>query len=285
VRIGRSDADRQRDGSTKARLDATVLAENRTRFVPLGESRSLAIGTWGPAIFSDDTACDVRDDWREFVGDGLSAPQATDKLLAQLGDAIDDPDDRPVIWLALAATQWKAGRLEDRVKEQALAIIDGGADLQRWTENPALLKKRKAVLTKLREQLASPPARPVRIRKVTKSTCEWAPGEVVAYTLRSGRFVLFRVLGLNTDKGGVHPDCQFYDWIGKEIPGARVIKGLRFKVGAAMICGGGKKGYPADRLTRTGIKLPVQGSEAQFAVGVWLWNMVDDRLLENWGYR
>ena len=84
------------------------------------------MGTWGPAVFSDDTACDVRDDWRGHVGDGLSAVEATDRLLSEWSDSIDEPDDGPVIWLALAATQWKAGRLEDRVKKKALAIIDDG---------------------------------------------------------------------------------------------------------------------------------------------------------------
>ncbi len=242
------------------------------------------MGTWGPAVFSDDTACDVRDEWRMHVGDGLSAVEATDKLLSEWNDSIDDPDDGPVIWLALAAAQWKAGRLEDRVQKKALAIIDDGSNLERWKEDPALLKKRKAVLAKLREQLLSPQPPPTKIRKFKKATCEWQPGDVIAYRLRSGRYVMFRVLNLVTDKGGTYPDCQFYDWIGESIPTAAEIKGLGLKYGGAMICGGGKRGYPADRLTLTGVRIAIEDSPGAFAVGVWLWNMIDERLEENWGY-
>jgi len=91
------------------------------------------MGTWGTAIFSDDTASDVRDEFRDLIGEGLSTEQATDKLLRQYAPSLDDPDDGPPFWLGLAVTQWKSGRLLERVKEKALEIIDSGADLKRWS--------------------------------------------------------------------------------------------------------------------------------------------------------
>lgn len=66
------------------------------------------MGTWGVAIFSDDAAADVRDEWRGYLGEGLSGQQATDKLLKSWSASLDDPDDGPVFWLALAAAQWPA---------------------------------------------------------------------------------------------------------------------------------------------------------------------------------
>jgi hypothetical protein len=118
------------------------------------------MGAWGTALFSDDTASDVRDDYRDHVGDGLSGPAATDRLLNEWRQTLSDPDEGPVFWLALAATQWKCGRLETRVLEKALEVIAGGSDLHRWQDNPRLLKKRQAVLVKLGEQLRSPPPPP-----------------------------------------------------------------------------------------------------------------------------
>ena len=91
------------------------------------------MGTWETAIFSDDTASDVRDGFRDLIGEGLSTEQATDKLLRQYAPSLDDPDDGPPFWLGLAVTQWKSGRLLERVKEKALEIIDTGADLKRWS--------------------------------------------------------------------------------------------------------------------------------------------------------
>jgi len=76
------------------------------------------MGTWGTAIFSDDTASDVRDEFRDLIGEGLSTEQATDKLLREYAPSLDDPDDGPPFWLGLAVTQWKCGRLLERVKEK-----------------------------------------------------------------------------------------------------------------------------------------------------------------------
>ena len=119
------------------------------------------MGTWGTAIFSDDTASDVRDEYRDLIGEGLSTEQATDKLLRHYAPSLDDPDDGPPFWLGLAVTQWKCGRLLEQVKEKALHIIDSGADLKRWSGDA----KRRAVLEKTRAQLLSPQPRPTRIRK------------------------------------------------------------------------------------------------------------------------
>jgi hypothetical protein len=41
------------------------------------------MGAWGTAIFSDDTARDIRDEFRDLIGEGLSTEQATEKLLSE----------------------------------------------------------------------------------------------------------------------------------------------------------------------------------------------------------
>jgi hypothetical protein len=87
------------------------------------------MGAWGTALFSDDTACDVRDSCIDLVGDGLTGPEATKALLREWSASLNDPDESPVFWLALAATQWRCGRLEDHVLQQALNVIDSGSDL------------------------------------------------------------------------------------------------------------------------------------------------------------
>jgi hypothetical protein len=105
------------------------------------------MGTWGTAVFSDDTACDVRGSYVDFLGDGLSGPEATKKLLGEWSKSLEDPDEAPVFWLALAATQWKHGRLEPHVLQQALNAIDGGSDLARWDVNSKDYKKLVLCLT------------------------------------------------------------------------------------------------------------------------------------------
>jgi len=63
------------------------------------------MGTWGTALYKDDTACDVRDDYRDILGDGLVEPGATEQLIKSWKDELPDPVTAPVFWLALADTQ------------------------------------------------------------------------------------------------------------------------------------------------------------------------------------
>jgi hypothetical protein len=88
------------------------------------------MGTWGVALFSDDLAADLRGDFRELIGEGLTATQAVDKLIDEYSASLDDEDEMPVFWLAIAAVQWQLGRVEERTKQNALQVIDEGRDLK-----------------------------------------------------------------------------------------------------------------------------------------------------------
>jgi hypothetical protein len=245
------------------------------------------MGTWGTDIFSDDLACDVRDEYRDLVANGLSGEQATQALIAEWAEALADPETSPVFWLALAATQWRCGRLEPQVLERALEIIDSGADLSRWEDSPQLVNKRKAVLDKLRETLLSPQPPSKRLRKRFRNTCEWEIGEVIAYRLVTGDFILFRVIGYHVDKGGTSPVFEILDWTGPIIPDADSISKLRVKtwsrswpadVHQLMVGRVSQRELPVARVTRLGIKLqPVQKHVMNYNATLWRWL---DRSLE-----
>ncbi|MEI6521345.1 MAG: hypothetical protein WCO98_15110, partial [bacterium] len=141
------------------------------------------MGAWGTAIFSDDIASDIRNDYKDLIGDGLSPSEATNKILTEWDASIDDSDDGPVIWLALAVTQWKIGCLEERVKNKAIEVIDSGSNLERWTGRDK--EKRRIVLEKTKIQLESPQPATKKIPKRFKDHCDWKIGEVIAYTTLS----------------------------------------------------------------------------------------------------
>ena len=185
------------------------------------------MGTWGVAIFSDDLACDVRDEYRELVADGLSGADATEQPLQEYQEVLGDMDDSPVFWLALAVTQWRCGRLEEEVKAKALEVIERGVDLARWSENPGLLLKRKAVLEKAKLQITSPQPLPKKIRKQYKQQTPFNVGDAFAYQLASGNYVIFRVVDLHVDKGGVAPCVELCDWLGKSLPPGGKIQTLK----------------------------------------------------------
>jgi hypothetical protein len=235
------------------------------------------LGVWGTGIFSDDIACDVRDGYRDLVGDKYTGLQATDALVEEYREVFDDPEMASVFWLALAATQWRCGRLEPRVQAQALTVIDSGSDLVRWREDPRLFKKRQVVLSKLRETLLSPQPSAKRIPKRFRDTCEWEIGEIIGYRLAMGKFVMFRVIGYHTDKGGTAPVFEILDWVGLHIPGREDLEKVDIVTWARdhtqlMVGRVSMKELPRDRVIRLGMKLkPKQTQVQSYIVTLWRW--------------
>jgi hypothetical protein len=175
------------------------------------------VGTWGPGLFSDDTACDVRDEFRDLIGDGLTAEEATGRILSSYPAPEDDPDGA-VALLALAVTQWKTGRLVDPVRDRAVAAIDAGAGLDRW-DVPAGRERRRNALARARAQILSPQPAPVRIPRRVRSSTPLAAGDVLLYTHDSGQQVIFWVEQNMTDKGGT---CRVAELL--DIPPQQVIR-------------------------------------------------------------
>ena len=166
------------------------------------------MGSWGPGLYQDDIAEDVRDVYKDQLHRGKTGAEITEELLEEYSDCLSDPDDAPVFWFALADTQWNLGRLEDLVKEQALYHLREGADLRRWeTEEPWGMKKRAKVLQKLEEKLLSPQPAEKKVSQYRLYHCEWKLGDVYAYPLESeyakekgldGRYFLFHKIGERT---------------------------------------------------------------------------------------
>lgn len=186
------------------------------------------MGAWGVAVFSDDLAADLREEFRDLIGDGLTSSQAVDKLIGDYASSINDADEKTVFWIALAVTQWKLGRLEDRTKNESLRIITSGEDLHRW-ENAKDRKKRAVVLEKVREQLLSPQPSAKRVPRRIKGANTWDVGELIGFQLQSGSWVLLRVIGHHEDKGGRYSVCELLHWVGTEFPPVEQIAKMGIK--------------------------------------------------------
>jgi hypothetical protein len=162
--------------------------------------------------------------YRELVGDGVPGPEATDHLLDRWQETLDDPDEGPEFWFALAATQWRTGRLEPRVRDSALELIRSGEGLDGWP-SPAQRRARARVLEKLEAQLTSPQRAPVRIRPQLRTTMPLVPGDAVTFRLTDGRLTLLRVVHCEGDDD---PTVEVADWLG-DVPPANPA-GLPFRV-------------------------------------------------------
>lgn len=243
------------------------------------------MGAWGTALFSDDTACDVRDEYIDHLGDGLTGTQATERLLNKWASSLNDQDEAPVFWLSLAATQWKHGRLESRVLQNALDVIDNGSDLVKWKSSPDYWK-RQAVLEKLRATLLSPQPPEKHVRKHFRDVNEWQVGDLVTYRLLSKRLIIMRVIGHHRDKGGIAPIIELLDWVGQEIPDNLGAQQIRKGVGKTaitqlMIGRTRAKERPDNRLQQLFSNLPPEQKPRFYTVTLWRW--LDKTLKEHFG--
>jgi hypothetical protein len=130
------------------------------------------MGAWGPGVFSNDFAADVRGVWRDGVLDGVEPEALQARLVEEFGGLEDE-----VFWPALAAAQHETGRLTDDVRDRAVAVIDAGADVEDWEE---LAGQRARVLARLRAKLLGPPIAPKRLRRPRNYQTTFALGDVIA---------------------------------------------------------------------------------------------------------
>ena len=169
------------------------------------------MGAWGTGLYQDDVAMDVRDTYKDQLHRGKTGEEITQELMEDYEDLLDDMEDGPVFWFALADTQWALGRLEDDVKERALSYLENGGDAWRWeTEGAAKVRAREKVLQKLKEKLNTPQPPKKKVSQYRLYQCKWNLGDVYAYLLEgelakerglAGRYLLLQ----KVDERTYHP--------------------------------------------------------------------------------
>jgi hypothetical protein len=184
------------------------------------------VGAWGPGIFSNDLAADVRGDWREAVLAGEDPEAATDRILGPFGAAApgagQDPD-AAIAWTALAAAQSETGRLLDRVRDRALAFIEAGGDLELWEEGAAA---RRRALDRLAVKLRGPQPAPKRLRRTRSHAVEFALGDVIRVQ-GEGVEALAVVIGESPGgRGPRNPRVELLAWRGGEVPDDETLASL-----------------------------------------------------------
>lgn len=142
------------------------------------------MGSWGPKLYQDDVAKDVKSEFTDLLKRGKTSSEATEHLIATYTHLMEDQDDAPVFWFALADTQWDLGILLPDVKEQAFRWLAAGTDLRTWQEeNPKGAQVREKVLQSLANKLNSPMPPEKRISPYRLYSCEWELGDTFAYRL------------------------------------------------------------------------------------------------------
>ncbi len=186
------------------------------------------MGSWGPGLYQNDIAEDIKDYYNDQLRRGKKSEEITHELINQNHDIIFDNDDAPIFWFALADTQWNLGRLENSVKEKALFYLNLDNDfLYREVENIKFANKRYSVLKALKEKLLTQPPKEKKITPYKFYHCEWKIGDIYAYQLTSeyaeqealfNKYLFFVKVGEKEwHPGHIIPVVYFYQIVSEKI--------------------------------------------------------------------
>lgn len=135
------------------------------------------------------------------------------------------------LWIPLAVTQWKLGRLNKRTKNYALAAIERELNnvAEQW--KPALVSRRVQELLTVKNQLCSEMPGKKKLRMPSWALkCPWEVGNVLQYKIHylskehplADHYVLLLVCGISETPPGKIP-CEsmrvrLYNWFDKSAP-------------------------------------------------------------------
>jgi hypothetical protein len=217
------------------------------------------MGTWGAGLFSDDLAVDVRDEYRGYLEKGLDGPAATERVIKAFGSS-QEGDEAPTFWLALAATQWRYGRLQDDVKARALGFIEDGSDAARFSSDAKLLRERRRVLEKLKTQLTGPQKTASRVKAPAPIVCPWDAGDVIVYRSEAGLAAVFHVQGVIRDSDVQFPMVsvlkvapEAITAMGESAPTRRLKRPLRYEDCFYLVLT--NRDYKGGRFVKSGVSL------------------------------
>lgn len=184
------------------------------------------MGTWGVKIFQNDDACDIRDTYREKLIAGATDSEAEALTIREFSNSFEQQ-----LWIPLAVTQWKVGRLSNSTKQQALQAID--EELRTISEywKPNLIEARTQELVATYRLLTSEMPNRKKLKLPAWAwKCPWSVGSVLQFKVlypKVGndlyeKYVLLLLVGIS-DTPKYKIPCEaisvaLYNWYGDIAP-------------------------------------------------------------------
>jgi len=197
---------------------------------PLAGVKEESMGSWGTGIKQDDLVCDVISLFKERLKDGASIEDATQASIGNFSASLDDTDDAPLVWIALADVQWSYGDLDKEILDRVKSDFENGYGLDRWREaSEELLRKRQGVIKRFIEKISVPNAKPKKRPKRISRPPKFTKGDCLAIQLSNGQFGAGLVLA--EDHSNIEYGLNLIavlDYMSKDRPSLRVFKKRRW---------------------------------------------------------
>lgn len=146
------------------------------------------MGAWGYGIRQDDFVCDVIDSFEALLKAGSSVADATKSIQGEFAEELQDSDDGPQFWIALADVQWTYGNLDSGVLKRVQDDFRRGRSLTLWEEDPRMLARRKAALQKFLDKIEAANPKPKRLPKVVKRPPKFKAGDCLSILSSNGQY-------------------------------------------------------------------------------------------------
>ena len=152
------------------------------------------MGTWGPKLYDDDLAQDIKLSYEELKKEGKTNQEVLNDIYIIYQQEIEDNDEKSVFWMVLADVLYEDDALTDFIKENALREIKLGKNLKMWkleaSEKDYI--ERKKEIEKLRKRLVKYKEgdkikKEENIQEDVKNN-EWNIGDTYAYKIKNEKY-------------------------------------------------------------------------------------------------
>lgn len=163
------------------------------------------MGFWGPGLYQNDTAADVKGRVTEYWQQGSSGEEIISRIREDFSDLTEEVSpDGAFLWLGLADSLWRLGLLTEDIRDRAMAWIDRKDIIDTIPDpafNPNMEKRRTIMLNKLKDKLSSPQPQVRKYVSRVPRSCGWQNGDAYAYRIKgenaeisglAGRFLILR---------------------------------------------------------------------------------------------
>ena len=149
------------------------------------------MGTWGPAIKSNDTSSDIYADFFDLYNEGLGPTEISERLIQENQDLINSSDDGNNFWFALALSLWETKSLDQKIYNKVKYLVESGNDLAVWREldvDESEIRKRKIALGKFFDKISNEKSRPKARKKKKLKQPIYGKGTCLTFILDNGNY-------------------------------------------------------------------------------------------------
>ena len=147
------------------------------------------MGSWGVGVEQDDYFLDVYGAIEQAMREGSSLAEACSRAVEANRAQIEDDDEGPVFWQAVAKAQWTYGQLQPDVLERVRGDVEAERGMERWVEaGEKTVRARKAALIRFLDKVSVPRPKPKAPPRKKGRKPLFSAGDCLSIRHPDGRF-------------------------------------------------------------------------------------------------